>query len=117
MNALSLAELIRLRRAELRELEAILEDRRVDHVDWIDQTQSTLGPRRHCKAVKARIAARLPGAALVGRRHLLSPAALAETLSSTRSKPNAPAEAEQPASVAAELEAALGLRVVGGGRR
>lgn len=46
----------------------------------IDQRSSPLGPRRHCAAVRARIAAGKPGASVVGRRFLLSPAALSDEL-------------------------------------
>jgi hypothetical protein len=47
------------------------------------QQGSPLGPRRHCEAVRRRLAAGLPGAAHVGRRYLLTPDALAEELSRT----------------------------------
>ena len=43
----------------------------------VSQTSSPLGSRRHCNAVKRRMAAGLPGAAKVGRRYLLSQDALA----------------------------------------
>lgn len=46
----------------------------------LDQTRSPLGNRRHCNAVKRRVAAGEPGAARVGRRYLLTPDALAEEL-------------------------------------
>jgi hypothetical protein len=44
------------------------------------QTGSPLGPRRHCAAVKRRLATGQPGAVRAGRRYLLSEAALAEEL-------------------------------------
>lgn len=44
------------------------------------QQGSPLGPRRHCEAVKRRLAEGLFGAAHIGRRYLLSPEALAEEL-------------------------------------
>jgi hypothetical protein len=55
----------------------------------IDQAASPLGSRRHCSAVKRRVARGEAGAAVVGRRHLLSPEALGEELGRT-SKRKAP---------------------------
>lgn len=78
------------------------------HDGWIDQSASPLGPRRHRAAVKRRIQAGEPGAAKVGRRHLLSKDALEAELgagSSTKKAPAAP-------SIADELRAEL--RLVGG---
>ncbi|HOU24900.1 MAG TPA: hypothetical protein PLN42_11755 [Anaerolineae bacterium] len=46
----------------------------------VDQQRSPLGKNRHCAAVRRRIAAGEPGAAIVGRRHLLSRDALDEEL-------------------------------------
>lgn len=48
--------------------------------DMIDQTASPLGNRRHCRAVQARIARGEPGAAIVGRRHLMSREAMDDEL-------------------------------------
>jgi hypothetical protein len=84
---------------------------------WIDQHASPLGPKKHCAAVRRRVAKGLADAATVGRRHLLSPAALSEELASqSRRHRGAQAEAvARPAgSVAAELAAEL--RLVQGGR-
>ena len=39
---------------------------------WRDQRQSPLGPRRHCCAVRRRLAHNEPGARIVGDRYLLS---------------------------------------------
>lgn len=78
---------------------------------WVDQSASPLGPRRHRKAVTARVAAGAPGAAKVGRRHLLSKDALSEELSAIgKRKPKraAPAEPSFEAKLRAEL------RLVGG---
>jgi hypothetical protein len=47
---------------------------------WTDQSASPLGKRRHCAAVRRRVGHGEPGAAIVGRRHLLSADALAEEL-------------------------------------
>lgn len=49
------------------------------------QSGSPLGPRRHCDAVKRRLAAGAGGAAKIGRRYLLTPAALQEELSQVSS--------------------------------
>jgi len=50
-----------------------------DTEEWIDQEKpGGLGPRRHCAAVRRRLAENKPGAAKIGRRFLLSPAAYAE---------------------------------------
>ncbi len=49
-----------------------------DTVEWLDQDQSALGPRRHCAAVRRRMTENKPGAERIGRRYLLSPAAYAE---------------------------------------
>ena len=49
----------------------------------VEQGASPLGSRRHCAAVRGRLDHGEPGAAIVGRRHLLSAAALAEELGRT----------------------------------
>lgn len=57
----------------------------------IDQHRSLLGARRHCGAVRRRIAEGLPGAVKIGRRYLLSPDAHAEELARIgRALPKAP---------------------------
>lgn len=71
----------------------------------IDQASSPLGRRRHCSAVKRRLASGAGGAARVGRWHLLSPEALAEELG--RVSGNAPASSPASGSVRAELEREL----------
>lgn len=43
---------------------------------WIPQTRSPLGNRRHIAAVRRRVAAGEPGATLVGRKYLLTREAL-----------------------------------------
>jgi hypothetical protein len=70
------------------EFAAIIAARVVAHLQqdspgMIDQTNSPLGRRRHCHAVRQRMAEGKPGAAIVGRRHLLSREALNEELSVT----------------------------------
>lgn len=73
----------------------------------LDQSASPLGSRRHCTAVKRRIARGEPGAAIVGRKHLLSPEALSEELGrvSRRESPNP----TDTGGVRAELERELRL--------
>lgn len=82
--------------------------------DWTDQARSPLGARRHCRIVRALVARGEPGAAIVGRRHLLSPIAIHDALSSggkaSRAKPGKPA-----GGVADELRRELAL-VKGGAR-
>lgn len=81
--------------------------------EWVDQSQSALGKRRHCAAAR-RVVAEGGQAAIIGRRHLLSPAAIRAELERltkrTGQKHQSPA-----GSAASELRAQLGL--VGGGRR
>lgn len=78
--------------------------------DWVDQRASALGSRRHCAAVRRRLAKGEPGAAVVGRRHLLSAESLAEELRGLKG----PRRSAGPESVGSELRRALSL--VGGAR-
>lgn len=58
---------------------------------WRDQSQSpVLGPRRHCRAVRRRLAANPddPDAKRVGDRFLLTPDAIAEELDRVGHKPD-----------------------------
>lgn len=48
--------------------------------ELVSQTDSPLGPRRHCAAVRRRMGAGEGGASKVGRRYLLTREALAEEL-------------------------------------
>jgi hypothetical protein len=57
----------------------------------IDQRSSPLGPRRHAAAVRRRLEAGKPGASRVGRRWLLTPAALEDELTG----PKAPDDPEE----------------------
>lgn len=91
----------------------IVERLRAGEPDWIDQAASPLG-RRHCAAARRRIASGLPGAAIIGRRHLLSPEALSEELGRA-SRGRAPAASSPCASIRDELAAEL--RTLKGGRR
>lgn len=85
----------------------------------VSQEASPLGPRRHCAAVKRRVARGEPGAARIGRKYLLSPDALAEELGRACRAPKGVAPDSAPAgSVRAELERKIRLvqsgRPVGG---
>jgi hypothetical protein len=72
--------------------------------DMVDQVASPLGRRRHCAAVRRRVANGEPGAAVVGRRHLLARDALAaelEAASKRRPRPKqaAPLEVDELADL------------------
>lgn len=81
----------------------------------IDQSASALGRRRHCAAVKRRVASGATGAAIVGRRHLLSQEALSEELARASSKRETSAGKPAAGSVRGELEREL--RLVRGGQK
>jgi len=69
--------------------------------EWRDQSQSPiLGPRRHCRAVRRRLAANPqdPGAKRVGDRFLLTPEAIAQELDRTGHKPDRQPAAPKPAT-------------------
>ena len=102
-------EFARVLRAAAAECDAIAAEASAERTDWIDQRQSPLGPRRHCRAVAARIASGSPGAVVVGRRQLLSQAALAEDLARGASK-------KQPAKASIADELRSELRLVGGAK-
>lgn len=107
---MSLVAFARVLRAAADEVDRIEAESRNEHRDWIDQRSSPLGPKRHCGAVRRRLAAAQGGAAHVGRRHLLSAEALAEELA----RLSAPRRAAGKEGVGSELRRALSL--VGGGR-
>lgn len=56
----------------------------------VAQTGSPLGPRRHRAAVKRRVEGGEGGAAIVGKRHYLTHAALQEELGTRPPRPEAP---------------------------
>lgn len=80
MHALTPAQLARVLRVAADAIDDIARENELSHADWIAQDSSPLGRRRHCAAVRARVARGQAGAAIVGRRHLLSPEALREAL-------------------------------------
>jgi hypothetical protein len=76
----------------------------------ITQSASPLGRRKHCAAVRRRIDSGESGAAIVGRRHLLSTDALSEELGRASSRVAVTSPAPGPAtSVRDELRAELRL--------
>jgi hypothetical protein len=80
--------------------------------DWFDQSRSPVGNRRHCSIVRRRIAEGKPGAAIAGRRLLLSREALEEELARGSEKP----PKVDPEADVRDLAGELGLRLVGGKR-
>lgn len=58
----------------------LLEELRGYDTSWVEQSASELGPKKHCAAVRRRIAERKPGARINGRRFLLSQEAMVEEL-------------------------------------
>jgi uncharacterized protein (DUF1684 family) len=68
--------------------ERVEEAEAAGHREWIDQSASPLGARRHINAVQRRIAAGDPSdAARVGRRWLLSRDAVAAELATISKRP------------------------------
>jgi hypothetical protein len=79
---------------------------RAHEQDMISQAESPLGRRRHCAVVQRRVASGQPGAAVVGRKHLLSPTALSEELSRL-GRSNKKLTGGDARSIADELTAAI----------
>lgn len=75
-----------------------LEQRLRTGAGWIDQQSSPLGSRRHRACVRRRVQAGETGAAIVGRRFLLSAAALAEELARVSRTDPAPEESASDAA-------------------
>lgn len=78
----------------------------------VDQCGSPLGRRRHIAAVRKRVGTGVAGAAIVGRRHLLTREALQEELGTASMKPrkaNGAAVAVEPVDAMAELREKYGL--------
>ena len=115
-------------------LEAAEREAGSERLEWVDQGSSPLGRRRHCAAVRRLVATGSPGAAVIGRRYLLSPNAVDAELARA-SQPRHPANsstATAGSSVRTELErelravgassgpslaASLGFTRTAGGRR
>ncbi|HEY4103624.1 MAG TPA: hypothetical protein VGM44_07020 [Polyangiaceae bacterium] len=79
---------------------------RLDHAGKVDQGTSPLGPRRHCAVVRKLVALGTPGAAIVGRRHLLSRELLERELSAV-SKKRKPAPSPRVDDEDAEIDRML----------
>lgn len=82
---------------------------------WVDQQSSPLGARRHCAAVRRRVADGSGGAAVIGRRHLLTPDALAMELAAPSKNAQRRATTKRD-NAPDDFEASLRrkLRLVGG---
>jgi hypothetical protein len=87
---------------------AVVERLRSGEPGMVDQAASPLGRRRHCSAVRQRLARGQPGAAVVGRRHLLSPEAIREELGQATKQRLSPPQRVSP-SVRDELARELRL--------
>ena len=111
----SLGDLARVLRAAAEAADAIEREQKAERRDWVDQTSSPLGRRRHVAAVKRRIDRALEGVAMVGRRALLSATALEEELALLSKGPNKATATSEPEDVTSRLERRLGL-VQGGVR-
>lgn len=103
---LTLAGLARVLRAAADECDAIARESAQDRREWVSQSESPLGPRRHIAAVRRRLSAGNDGAGQSGRKYLLSPEAIAEELG----RP-----AETKSDEVSDLRAELSL--VRGGRK
>lgn len=89
----------------------VTELRAGDVPSMVDQSASPLGRRRHIAAVRKRVNASEPGAAIVGRRHLLSRGALDAELAALAAKQPRKARASAPArDDLADLRERYGLR-------
>jgi len=100
-------QLARVLRAAATECDVIAAERAAQRRDWISQADSPIGRKRHCAAVRRRLEQGMDGAAIVGRRHLLSASALSEELTGAR-----PTKREAGPDIATRLRE--GLRLVGG---
>jgi hypothetical protein len=90
--------------------EVVAELRAGETPGMLDQAGSPLGRRRHIAAVRRRVAAGETGAAVVGRRHLLSREALDAELATLARKPRKPSKKSEPAAdELAEMRAKYGL--------
>ena len=102
-------DLARVLNAAAQECLNIVEEELDDRLDWVDQSRSPLGPRRHIAATRRRLSDGAEAAGQSGRKYLLSPAALAEELGRSTNKP-IPSEVDE----VADLRRSLSL-IRGGG--
>ena len=103
MRLADLAEVLEAAARRARELDA---EARAERRDWCDQTMSPLGRRRHVAAVRRRVATGEAGAAMLGRRALLSLDAITEELSRASSRPG---QSKLPDGTAARIQARIAL--------
>lgn len=92
----------------------VAERLRAGEPGMIDQTRSPLG-RRHCAVVRQRLARGEGGASIIGRRHLLSPTALAEEFERCSGQRRASAASLGAAASNVRDELERELRIVRGG--
>lgn len=92
----------------------VVRELRSGPADLVPQGASPLGKRRHCAAVRARVAKGDPGGCVVGRTHYLTPDALKQELAACkppkRRRPVLKAVAAAPRDELAALCDELGFR-------
>ena len=110
MTLLDIAEILEAAAGKARELASL---RSAERRDWLDQSTSPLGSRRHIQAVRRRLAAGLDGAGQSGRRYLLSAEALRDELRRA-GEPTEDTTAEPLPDAASALQGRL--RAIAGGR-
>jgi hypothetical protein len=81
------------------------------HAGFVDQAGSPLGRRRHINVVRRIVAAGQPGAAIIGRRHLLARERIDSELAAVAKRPSKVRAA--PVDELAELRERYGLEKLG----
>lgn len=108
MNAPSLADAAQAHRtlAAFYEAQAAAQRPAQSAPQWIPQTRSPLGNRRHIAAVRRRLAAGEPGATQVGRKYLLTRDAMDQELGRVVAsrRPSAAPVVDELAALRARLE-------------
>lgn len=105
----ALDELLRTFAAEVARA-VVAELRAGDAPGMVDQSASPLGRRRHIAAVRKRVNAGEPGAAIVGRRHLLSREAVEAELATLAKRPRKARATATARDDLADLRERYGLR-------
>ena len=96
----------------------VIERLRATDQDMVSQTRSPLGSRRHCAAVRRRVAAGQHGAFVVGRKHLLTQEALQEELAMQKPRnlsvpvPATPSIADELSSAIAQMKRPTNLSTI-----
>ena len=88
-------DLARVLRVAADECDRIASEHAREKYDWISQARSILPARVHCAAVRRRLATNTPGAAIVGRRYLLSLEAHNEELERVSKRPRKKSVADE----------------------